>query len=255
LGRAWRRSRLDNDDYLVLVGSEINKVKLLPVLILFLSFPTGWFVIFRNEAFNHNYEYLLFAPFIAITAGLFWSSLSGMAKEKAIIILSICLSLFLIETSYATTRYFHLRGGRIETRESKLFKGFFKETDVLIVDSWSESFSTAYITGNHVKWITDRTALEEFFKSKSPSWATGYYFVYGEVGAKDKLDSQNVSYQWEIRWLKGKLGWVGIFSPDVRDRSPLAKWLMENFQPKVLPTGLIIFDLTGYKESIRNLGP
>jgi hypothetical protein len=253
--KAWRRSKLVHDSNLHEVELQAHKSKVMPYMILLVSLPLGWFLIMVNQAFNHDYEYLLWAPFIAITAGVFWNSLSRMAWKKTMVILPLCFVLLIVDTSISTMRYFQDKVILIEGRDPRVFKGFFKESDVFFVDSFGEAVSTAYLTGNHVRWVSNPKELIEFLSSKSPPWATGYYFIYGDSDAKVNEANQDNSYQRQIKWLKSIFEEVRIYKPIVRDRSPLAKWLMENFSPKILPTGLVVFDLTDYKDSIKSMGP
>lgn len=210
--------------------------------ILLISMPLFWYLAAPRQAFDHDYECILWIPFISLTAGYLWDYFMQMKKKvyfKGIVM--ICIFILLGAESFIGFKRYYKEDFTIEYLKYSELKNNLQDTDILFVSYHDFSKpTTAYLTGCFVIKVTSKEEILKFMELKRPESGTICYFLRDEHNKKDdKIGNDDDSL---LHYFKNKLR--KYYKPLIFETYPeLAKWIKSNFPRKELQNGLVLYNM------------
>ncbi|MFI5329512.1 MAG: ArnT family glycosyltransferase [Desulfobaccales bacterium] len=214
------------------------------LIILLISMPLFWFLAAPRQGFDHDYECILWIPFICLTAAYLWDYFFQRQMKPIIIIVIICIvSLIGTESFIGFKRYYRIDYSNEYSKIINL-KDRLKDTDILIVSQ--NDFSkptTAFLTGCLIVKVISKEQALRFIKLRTPNLAGNiYYMDYKQSNIQINENQDDFLY-----YFKNKL--IKYYKPLKWKTYPeLSEWVKDNFSREELPGGLILYDMNSLKE-------
>lgn len=216
--------------------------------ILLISMPLFWFLAVPRQAFDHDFQCIIWLPFISLTAAYGWDCFLKLKKKPIIIMTIICLFCLIGTESFLGFKRYYSADYSNELSKFTKLNNKLKDTDILFVSSNDfHKPSTAFLTGCFVVKVTSKEEVLRFIKLRNPKLATRYLFLrYEPKEIEIKENKSGLLY-----YFKNIFG--RYYKPLKWERfSGLCDWVKNDFPREELPGGLVLYDVSRLKNNLSN---